>query len=37
VETPWYLHFETMWPAGVMAVGVIASLFDPPLSAHDAK
>lgn len=28
---PWYLHFESLWPVGIMLLGLLASLWDPPI------
>jgi basic amino acid/polyamine antiporter, APA family len=28
-DRPWYLHFESLWPVGVMLIGLLLSFFDP--------
>jgi amino acid transporter len=37
IATPWYLHFETMWPLAIMLLGLAASLFDPPLEQNSGR
>ena len=34
---PWYLHFESLWPVGVMLLGLALSCFDPPINAGQSE
>ena len=34
-DRPWYLHFESLWPVGMLLLGIMLSFFDPPLTQSD--